>query len=196
VLSNGIKSTLSLVIPSAVLYLILAQPISYLLLFKNHLNNRGIYLTSESLKMLALGLPGFCLYMLVVRGFQTMRNARIVFVLYLIENSLNIVLAFLLAPKMGIKGICLSISIAYTVGFVIGALILRIKSGSFKKQKPIAHAIKILLSSVLAGLFASFGSALFGSTGALYNLLNLILGLGLGIVGFFLGALILSGWRT
>ena len=66
--------------------------------------------------MLTLGLPGFCLFLYAIRVLQSVQDLRSAFWLYALENGINIVLAVTLAGPLGVRGIALSISIAYTVG--------------------------------------------------------------------------------
>ena len=62
--------------------------------------------------MLALGLPGFCVFLYAVRVLQSVQDLRSAFWLYALENGVNIVLAVVLAGPFGVRGIALSISVA------------------------------------------------------------------------------------
>ena len=66
----------------------------------------GAHLTATMLELLALGLPGFCIYLLAILAFQAMRDTRTPFFLYLLENGLNIVLAFVFRSTLGGEGAC------------------------------------------------------------------------------------------
>ena len=70
--------------------------------------------------MFALGLPGFCTFLYVVRVLQAMQRTRVAFWLYLLENAVNVVLALALVQPLGVRGLALSLSIAYTVAAVVG----------------------------------------------------------------------------
>ena len=69
--------------------------------------------------MFALGLPGFCAYLYFVRVLQSMQRTKVAFYLYLVENGLNIVLALALVHPLGVRGLALSLSIAYTVAALL-----------------------------------------------------------------------------
>ena len=71
--------------------------------------------TAQALAMLALGLPGFCVFLYTIRGFQAMQSLRTAFWLYVVENGINVALAIVLVGPLGIRGVALSISVAYTV---------------------------------------------------------------------------------
>ena len=49
--------------------------------------------TGAALAMFALGLPGFCSYLYIVRVLQSMQRTKVAFYLYLVENAINIALA-------------------------------------------------------------------------------------------------------
>ena len=73
-----------------------------------------------ALAMFALGLPGFCSYLYIVRVLQSMQRTKVAFYLYLVENAINIGLAVALVHPLGVRGLALSLSVAYTVGALLG----------------------------------------------------------------------------
>ena len=95
--------------------LLLARPAVALLLGNGHSTPAETATTGAALAMFALGLPGFCTYLYLVRVLQSMQRTRVAFYLYLVENGLNIVLALVLVHPLGVRGLALSLSIAYTV---------------------------------------------------------------------------------
>ena len=114
-MTGGLRAVLALIIPSAVGMLLLARPAVALLLGIGHSTPAETATTGAALAMFALGLPGFCAYLYFVRVLQSMQRTRVAFYLYLVENGLNVVLAVLLVHPLGVRGLALSLSIAYTV---------------------------------------------------------------------------------
>ena len=88
----GLRGILAIIIPSAVGMLILAQPLIDLILAHGADSAADARSTSAALAMLALGLPGFCTFLYMIRVFQSMQDTRTAFRLYLVENGINIVL--------------------------------------------------------------------------------------------------------
>ena len=76
-----------------------------LLLGHGHSTPAETATTGAALAMFALGLPGFCTYLYLVRVLQAMQRTRVAFYLYLVENGLNIVLALLLVHSLGVRGL-------------------------------------------------------------------------------------------
>ena len=114
------RQTLALVLPATVGYLILARPIIDLLLRHHAETGAAAATTAEVLVMFALGLPAFCVFLLTTRAFQAMQDTRTAFVLYVLENGTNILVAILLYHPLGVRGLALSYSVAYTVGALVG----------------------------------------------------------------------------
>ncbi len=124
-LSTGWRAMLALIIPAAVAMLLLAKPAVALILGHGHSRPAETYQTGEALAMFALGLPGFCSYLYVVRVLQSMQRTKVAFYLYLVENALNIVLAVALVHPLGVRGLALSLSVAYSVSALLGVAVLR-----------------------------------------------------------------------
>ena len=114
-MAGGLRAILGLIIPAAVGMLLLAKPAVALLLGIGHSTPAETATTGSALAMFALGLPGFCTYLYFVRVLQSMQRTKVAFWLYLGENGLNVVLALLLVHPLGVRGLALSLSIAYTV---------------------------------------------------------------------------------
>ncbi len=124
-LTGGLRATLAVILPSAMGMLILAHPAVTLLLGHGSTTAAATGTTGAALAMFSLGLPGFCTYLYVVRVLQAMQRTKVAFYLYVVENGLNIVLALVLVGPLGIRGLALSLSIAYTVAALCGIVVLR-----------------------------------------------------------------------
>ena len=79
--------------------------------------------------MFAIGLPGFCLFQYMIRVLQSMQDTRTAFRLYVVENGVNIVLALLLVGPLGVRGLALSVSVAYSATAVLAVVVLRRRLG-------------------------------------------------------------------
>ncbi len=152
---------LAIVIPAAAGELILARPLVALVAAHGAAHNTTA--TAESLAMLALGLPGFCVFLYAVRVLQSVQDLRSAFWLYAFENGVNIVLAVALAGPFGVRGIALSITIAYTVAALAALAYLRARFqglGGDVLGRPLGH---VLLATAALVLGAVLGSNVSGS---------------------------------
>jgi putative peptidoglycan lipid II flippase len=114
--------------------------------------------------MFALGLPGFCTYLYIVRVLQSMQRTKVAFYLYLIENTINVALAVLLVHPLGVRGLALSLAIAYSVGALIGVALLRRWFGSLGTPETWDPLRRVAVASLAMGVTVLVVSNLSGST--------------------------------
>ena len=173
-MGTGLRAMLAIVIPAAAGELILARPL--VALVAGHGAAHNTTATAESLAMLALGLPGFCVFLYAVRVLQSVQDLRSAFWLYAFENGVNIVLAVALAGHFGVRGIALSISIAYTVAALVALGYLRTRFqglGGDVLGRPLGH---VLLATIALVGGAVLGSNVSGSESTLVLLARVALG--------------------
>ncbi len=173
-MGTGLRAMLAIVIPAAAGELILARPL--VALVAGHGAAHNTTATAESLAMLALGLPGFCVFLYAVRVLQSVQDLRSAFWLYAFENGVNIVLAVALAGHFGVRGIALSISIAYTVAALVALGYLRTRFQGLAGDvlgRPLGH---VLLATVALVIGAVLGSNVSGSESTLVLLARVALG--------------------
>jgi putative peptidoglycan lipid II flippase len=116
---------LAIIIPASVGMVLVAKPAVALLLGHGAGAVTSTGSTGAALALFGLGLPGFCTFLYVVRVLQSMQRTRVAFWLYLMENGINVVLALALVHPLGVRGLALSLSIAYTVAALAGLAVLR-----------------------------------------------------------------------
>jgi putative peptidoglycan lipid II flippase len=114
-LTRGFITISALIIPAAAGYVVLARPVISLTLEYGALHAHSAARTAGTLALFAVGLPGFSAYLLVMRGFQAIQDTRSMFLLYALENAINIALAIALHPTLGVEGLALSFGLAYTI---------------------------------------------------------------------------------
>ena len=124
----GLRLLTLVVLPAAVGYMLLARPLVAMLLERGAFGGGSSELTSEVLVAFSVGLLGFSVYLLALRGFYAFKNTRTPFFLNLAENGVNIVAAVALVGVLGVQGLALAYALAYTFGAVLalGALRRRI----------------------------------------------------------------------
>ena len=80
-----------------------------------------------------------------------MQRTHAAFWLYLIENGINVVLAVALVRPMGVRGLALSLSIAYSVAAVIGFVQLRGWLGPLGDHRMWAPLRRVAAATVAMG---------------------------------------------
>jgi putative peptidoglycan lipid II flippase len=166
----GTRQIIALVVPAAVGYLVLAPSLLALLLRHDAAGASQVRTTAAVVALLALGLPGYCTYLLAIRAFQSMRDTRTAFFLYVIENGLNVLVAVLLYVydrPFGVRGLALSLSIAYSVAALVAYALLRHRLGRLEGRRMARLVLRIgVLSLVMAVVVATLDSAVGGTSGS------------------------------
>jgi putative peptidoglycan lipid II flippase len=192
--AGGLRGILAIVLPAAAGLLILAKPLVAVLLGYHASSPASTTPTAQALAMLSLGLPGFCIFLYTVRGFQAMQDLRTAFWLYVVENGVNVALAIVLVGPIGVRGVALSISAAYTIAGVVGLLVLRARLGGLDWAIVARPLGRVALATVALVAAAAIGSNLSASQSPLGLAGRVLAGTVLGsvaylVVAFAVGAL-------
>ncbi len=180
----GLRGILAIIIPSAVGMLLLAHPLIDLVLQHGAETSASASTTGATLAMFALGLPGFCTFLYIVRILQAMQDTRTAFYLYLVENGLNIVLGVALVGPLGVRGLALSLSLAYTVSAVLGLALIRNRVGGLGGDDLTTPVKHVLTASAVMAVLTVLALNVSGSTTGFGLLSRVVLAVLVGIGGF------------
>jgi putative peptidoglycan lipid II flippase len=111
--SLGVRLIAMLTLPAGAAMFVLREPIVGGLLQYGRFSEVAAANTSDALAGFALGLVGFSVYMFTLRGFYAHHDTRTAFVVNVVENAINIALAFVLVGRFGVLGLAVSYAIAY-----------------------------------------------------------------------------------
>ncbi|MCC5951961.1 MAG: murein biosynthesis integral membrane protein MurJ [Acidimicrobiia bacterium] len=128
----GGRLILVVILPCAAAMAVLARPLvaflfegaAGLLVAEQAFTAASGELTAEALALFAVGLPGFSLYLYVMRGFYARRNTRIPFFVNLAKTVLMVALAVPMTAAWSMAGLVGAFSVAYTVGGVMALVVL------------------------------------------------------------------------
>ena len=188
---QGLRLIALVTIPAALGYVFLAEPIISVLLRYGAFNGASAHLTADALVWLAVGLPGFAVFLYAMRGFYARKDTKTPFVLYLIESGINIALALLLVGPYGLRGVVASYSIAYAVSAVVALVVLRQRIGGLGRRQMLASLARIALAATAMALVVWPISRLLGGETGLAGIVRVAAGTIAGLV-VYLGAL----WLT
>jgi len=149
--------------------------------------------------MFSLGLPAFCVFLLATRAFQAMQDTRTAFVLYVLENGTNILLAILLYHPLGVRGLALAYSVAYTVGALVALLVLRERLGTIGGRSLLTSSFRSVALSLVMAFVVALITALVGTGPGLTGWARLLLAAIAGAVVYLGGAGVAStitSWQT
>ncbi len=154
-------------------------------------NGASAHLTADALVWLAVGLPGFAVFLYVMRGFYALKDTRTPFFLYLLENGLNIALALALVGRYGLRGVVASYSVAYAVSAVVALVVLRRRVGGLDGSTLVTSVARIAVAAVAMALVVWPVSRLLGGETGLAGIVRVAVGTVAGLV-VYVGAL----WLT
>jgi putative peptidoglycan lipid II flippase len=150
--SLGARLLTLVVLPSSVGYLLLARPLVSALLAHGSFGGASSLVTADVLANFSVGLLGFSLYLYALRGFYALHDTRTPFLLNLVENAINVVLAFALVGRYGVQGVALSFSVAYIVSAVFALAVLRRRVGRLGGRRGAAALVRIAAATAIMGV--------------------------------------------
>ncbi len=190
--TQGLRAVLSIILPAAVGMLLLAKPAIALLLGHGAARPGQTADAGAALAILAAGLPGFCSFLFVVRALQSMQRTRVAFWLYLVENGVNIVLAVALVHSMSVRGLAVSVSVAYSVAAILGVAVLRGWIGSLGGRQAWAPLRGSALATVVMGAIVLVVSNLSGASHGFGLLVRVLTSVGAGTLAYLSTAMFMA----
>ena len=143
----GLRTIATVMVPAAVGYICLARPIVTVALEHGALEPSSAATTATVLALLAVGLPGFSAYLFLTRAYQAMQDTRAMFFLYLVENTINVVVALALYPVMKVGGLALAYAVAYTGGTAVALAHLGRRIGGVEAVAVVRSWLRVLVAS-------------------------------------------------
>jgi putative peptidoglycan lipid II flippase len=177
----GLRVTLALLVPIGLCYVAIAQPFIQLAVHHGRVTQSGAHLVSSTLALFAVGLPGFSAFFLLMRMYQAMQNARVMFWIYALENALTVVAALVLNHILGVPGLALAWAAPYTVASLVAAWDLRRRVGSLGGMYTVRALIRIFAASAAtAAVVVGIGHLFPSGSGDAALVARLVLQVGLG----------------
>ena len=147
--SLGLRMTALFTIPAGVGIFVLRQPIIGALLQRGEFSVEDADAAQRALAGLALGLGAFSIYMFLLRGFYAHKDTKTPFKINVVENVINIVLAFVLVDRYGVLGLGLAFALAYVVSSLWAMQILSYKVPGFEVRPLLASLARMILAAIL-----------------------------------------------
>lgn len=150
--TSGIRWTILLTLPASIAFVLLAHPIINALLAYGQFSDSAANNTARALMGFSVGLVGFSVYLFALRGFYAHEDTRTPFLLNVIENALNIVLAIILVDRHGVFGLGLAFGIAYLVSAVLVMIVLSVRHHAIDWSSVSSLVIRAIMSAVIMGV--------------------------------------------
>ena len=187
--SLGLRMTALFTIPAGVGIFVLRQPIIGALLQRGEFSADDADAAQRALAGLALGLGAFSIYLFVLRGFYAHKDTKTPFKINVVENLINIVLAFVLVDRYGVLGLGLAFAIAYVMSSLWAMQVLSYKVPGFAVAPVLVSIARMILAAVLMAEAVWLVTQSVGGNSGADAVLRLLAGGTIG-VAVYAGALI------
>jgi putative peptidoglycan lipid II flippase len=151
-LSVGIRTTSLLIIPAAVGYFILGEPIVRFLLERGIMTAESTRLVSGVLQLFTLGLLPFSVFQLFLRAFYAIQDTRTPFLINCGAVALNTAVNIPMFQWFGVRGLAAGHAMAYIFGVTLQARALGRRVGGLGLPRIWASVSKILIAAAGMGL--------------------------------------------
>ncbi|HLU40945.1 MAG TPA: murein biosynthesis integral membrane protein MurJ [Microthrixaceae bacterium] len=152
---EGLSLLLTLMIPAAVAYLVLGEPLISLLLQRGQFNPDSAARTADMLAGFSIGLPAFAVFLYCVRAFHSRKDTRTPFYLNLGENLLNIALVVPAIGLFGTPGLSVAYSVAYVVAAVAALVVLARRVPGLLGRRDVRTFVPGLLVAAAVGVWVA-----------------------------------------
>lgn len=186
----GIRLVGLLTFPASLAFLVMSRPIIGALLRHGQFSENAADTTSRALAGLALGLIGYSIYLFALRGFYAQQDTRTPFIINCVQNAINIALAFPFAHSFDVLGLGIAFSISYLVGALVALYVLHQKVEGFPLAHLLASLSRMLLAAGVMGAIVWLSLRPFGNDDGLRAIAKVTIGSFVGIV-VYVGALTL-----
>ncbi len=184
---SGLRVTLALLIPAGLVYVAIAQPFIQLAIHHGRVTQSGAHMVSTTLAVFAAGLPGFSAFFLLIRAYQAMQAARIMFWIYTVENGITLLAAPILEPLLGVPGLALAWVGPYTIMSFVAAADLRRRVGSLGGSGTARLLVRVVIASAITLLVVVLiGLAFPSSASDAVLIVRLVAQAGAGVIVYVL----------
>ena len=150
----GLRYLGLVVVPAAAAFAVLAQPLVGMLQ-RGGFGAADVRVTGDTLQVLALGLPGFSVYLYTLRAFYSLSDTRTPFLVNCFENALNVALALALFPRFGVQGLALAYGGAYTVSAAVALRLLGRRVAGPVAPGTVGTLLRVALASAVLAVVAA-----------------------------------------
>ncbi len=157
---TGLRLIMVVVLPATVGFVLLARPMVEVLLERGYFDAAATDLTAPTIAGLGWGIIGFSIYLYALRAFYSMKDTRTPVLINVVENAINLVLAFVLVSDLltpggfGVEGLAWAWSGAYTVAAVVAVVVVRRRLATFGPALP-ATVSTIIRMTIGAAVMAA-----------------------------------------
>jgi putative peptidoglycan lipid II flippase len=151
-LITGLRSVVFLLLPAAIGYIVLAHPITRLIVAHGIADARDAGAVADVLRLMAIGLVFFSSFSLFVRAFYALPDTRTPTMLNALSVVVQIGLSFPFFAWLGVRGLALAHASSYAIGIVAQAAVLERRiPGGLQLHRLLAPTARISVAAAGMG---------------------------------------------
>jgi putative peptidoglycan lipid II flippase len=184
----GLRSIAVLTVPASIGFVVLARPLVAAALQRGNFDAADVVTTSRALVGFAVGLFGFSAYLFVLRGFYAHQDTRTPFVVNVVENAINVVLAIILVRFYDVLGLGLAFGLAYLLAAALALNVLHYKIGGLDLRALLTSLGRMVGAAIVMGEIVWLATRPIGSDRGTAAIARVVVGAVVGVVSY-VGAL-------
>jgi putative peptidoglycan lipid II flippase len=184
----GLRSIAVLTVPASIGFVVLARPLVAAALQRGNFDAADVVTTSRALVGFAVGLFGFSAYLFVLRGFYAHQDTRTPFVVNVVENAINVVLAIILVRFYDVLGLGLAFGLAYLLAAALALNVLHYKIGGLDLRALLTSLGRMVVAAIVMGEIVWLATRPIGSDRGTAAIARVVVGAVVGVVSY-VGAL-------
>ena len=149
-LSLGIRSTMFLIVPAAVGYLVLGEAVVRIL-ERGVMTPRSTELVTGVLRLFVVGLVPFSIYQLFLRAFYALQDTKTPFLINCATTIVNIAVNVPMFAAIGVEGLALGHAASYLFGVAVQAFVLTRRVHGLDRKRVIDSTVRIFGAGILMG---------------------------------------------
>jgi putative peptidoglycan lipid II flippase len=153
-LSRGMRLCSAALVPASVVLFLLGPRVAQLLLGYGNAGDAGARAVGQVLQVFTVGLVGYSLYYVLLRGFFALEDTRTPALVNLFLNAVNLAVGYALYRTLPlghqVDGLALGYAIAYLVTTVVFWVILRGRIGGLDTYLTVRTLVRLTLAGAVA----------------------------------------------
>jgi putative peptidoglycan lipid II flippase len=188
-LSTGVRATFLLILPAAVGYFVLAEPIIRLFLEHGVVRAASVELVAGVLRFFVLGLVPFSLFQLLLRAFYALQDTKTPFVVNCGAVALNTAVNVPMFLLLRVEGLAAGHAVSYVFGAAVLTRVLAKRIGGIEGGRIARSAARIAAAGVGMGvcvwLVGTIVERVLGPLGLLGQVAAVLVPVGVGVVTYW-----------
>jgi putative peptidoglycan lipid II flippase len=152
--ARGLRLVAFLTVPSTIGLAVLAEPIVRLLFEHGAFDAVDTTATAAAVVTYSLGLAAYAAVKVAAPAFYAVGRSRVPLLASVCAVAGNLLLNWLLFPKLGHAGLALGTSLAATLNFAVLAVVFRRTVGRFDAEGLARHLVRVVVASAGSGAAA------------------------------------------